>query len=118
MVFGHHPHVVQAAEIYRDKPIFYSLGNFVFDWHVMRGRHLDGLALRCSIAGKKIAGIELLPVRRNEQNDICMHGADTAAGREILGRFEQLSKKLGSTIALSGNRLQFGASGALNAAAS
>lgn len=31
MVIGHHPHVVQSAEIYRGKPIFYSLGNFAFD---------------------------------------------------------------------------------------
>lgn len=31
MVIGHHPHVVQGMEIYNSKPIFYSLGNFVFD---------------------------------------------------------------------------------------
>ncbi|MEK7615805.1 MAG: CapA family protein [Patescibacteria group bacterium] len=31
MVVGAHPHVVQDAEIYRDKPIIYSLGNLVFD---------------------------------------------------------------------------------------
>ncbi len=31
MVVGHHPHVVQGAEIYQGKPIYYSLGNFVFD---------------------------------------------------------------------------------------
>ncbi len=30
-VFGHHPHVAQDIEIYNDRPIFYSLGNFVFD---------------------------------------------------------------------------------------
>ncbi len=30
-VIGHHPHVVQPVEIYRGKPIFYSLGNFLFD---------------------------------------------------------------------------------------
>lgn len=30
-VVGGHPHVVQNIEIYRDKPIIYSLGNFVFD---------------------------------------------------------------------------------------
>lgn len=30
-VIGHHPHVVQSFEIYNGKPIFYSLGNFVFD---------------------------------------------------------------------------------------
>lgn len=31
MVIGHHPHVVQDSEVYRNRPIFYSLGNFVFD---------------------------------------------------------------------------------------
>ena len=31
MVVGSHPHVTQEAEIYRGKPILYSLGNFVFD---------------------------------------------------------------------------------------
>lgn len=30
-VIGGHPHVTQDIEIYRDKPIIYSLGNFVFD---------------------------------------------------------------------------------------
>ncbi len=31
LIIGHHPHVVQSMEIYKDKPIFYSLGNFLFD---------------------------------------------------------------------------------------
>jgi poly-gamma-glutamate capsule biosynthesis protein CapA/YwtB (metallophosphatase superfamily) len=31
VVIGHHPHWVQGVEIYRDKPILYSLGNFIFD---------------------------------------------------------------------------------------
>lgn len=31
MFIGHHPHVVQDTETYRNRPIFYSLGNFVFD---------------------------------------------------------------------------------------
>lgn len=30
-VVGTHPHVVQDTDTYRGKPIFYSLGNFVFD---------------------------------------------------------------------------------------
>ena len=30
-IVGGHPHVVQDIEIYKGKPIFYSLGNFVFD---------------------------------------------------------------------------------------
>lgn len=30
-VIGGHPHVVQDVEVYRGKPVLYSLGNFVFD---------------------------------------------------------------------------------------
>jgi hypothetical protein len=31
MIVGTHPHWVQNFEMYKGKPIFYSLGNFVFD---------------------------------------------------------------------------------------
>lgn len=31
VIIGSHPHWVQEIEIYKDKPIFYSLGNFIFD---------------------------------------------------------------------------------------
>ena len=31
IIHGHHPHVLQPSEIYQTKPIFYSLGNFIFD---------------------------------------------------------------------------------------
>jgi poly-gamma-glutamate capsule biosynthesis protein CapA/YwtB (metallophosphatase superfamily) len=32
-IIGHHPHVLKAIEVYRGKPIFYSLGNFAHDSH-------------------------------------------------------------------------------------
>jgi poly-gamma-glutamate synthesis protein (capsule biosynthesis protein) len=31
VIIGHHPHVVEEMEIYKNRPIYYSLGNFVFD---------------------------------------------------------------------------------------
>ncbi len=31
IIHGHHPHVLQSTEYYKEKPIYYSLGNFVFD---------------------------------------------------------------------------------------
>ena len=31
LIIGHHPHVVQKMEYINGKPVFYSLGNFVFD---------------------------------------------------------------------------------------
>ncbi|NLV89574.1 MAG: CapA family protein [Tissierellia bacterium] len=30
IIMGHHPHVLQGIEIYKGRPIFYSLGNFIF----------------------------------------------------------------------------------------
>ncbi len=44
-VIGNHPHVVQEAEVYNDKLIFYSMGNFIFDQQfsegVMRSAAID-----------------------------------------------------------------------------
>lgn len=31
IIHGHHPHVLQNNELYKNKPIYYSLGNFIFD---------------------------------------------------------------------------------------
>jgi poly-gamma-glutamate capsule biosynthesis protein CapA/YwtB (metallophosphatase superfamily) len=39
-VVGHHPHVVQPFEVYRGKPIFYSVGNFTFGSGNSRGEGL------------------------------------------------------------------------------
>lgn len=30
-IIGHHPHVIQEVETYKGKPVFYSIGNFIFD---------------------------------------------------------------------------------------
>ncbi len=34
LVIGAHPHVVQPLEIYKNRAIFYSLGNFIFDQNI------------------------------------------------------------------------------------
>lgn len=43
-VVGSHPHVVQDIEVYNGAPIFYSLGNFIFDQY-WNGDVTSGLAL-------------------------------------------------------------------------
>ncbi len=35
-VIGSHPHVLQGIEFYQGKPIFYSLGNFIFNQNIER----------------------------------------------------------------------------------
>jgi poly-gamma-glutamate synthesis protein (capsule biosynthesis protein) len=52
IVIGAHPHWVQSISVYNGKPIFYSLGNFIFDqdWSVETRRGL-ALGLRISDLG-------------------------------------------------------------------
>lgn len=47
-VIGHHPHVVQDIEVYNGKPIFHSLGNFVFG-SLPGGRGPTGLGVRVTV---------------------------------------------------------------------
>jgi poly-gamma-glutamate capsule biosynthesis protein CapA/YwtB (metallophosphatase superfamily) len=60
-VIGHHPHVVQTIERIDGRPVFYSLGNFVFDNSREVAR--NGLVLKCTIADGAIAATELIPIR-------------------------------------------------------
>ncbi|HSE57039.1 MAG TPA: CapA family protein [Candidatus Paceibacterota bacterium] len=45
VVVGAHPHVIQATEEYNGKPIFYSLGNFIFDQYFSPETMRGGLVL-------------------------------------------------------------------------
>lgn len=60
LVIGHHPHVVQTAEVYKDKYIFYSLGNFIFD-QMFSNETRRGLLLKINLSDNKIDTIQLVP---------------------------------------------------------
>jgi poly-gamma-glutamate synthesis protein (capsule biosynthesis protein) len=45
LIVGGHPHVIQNKEIYQDKSIYYSLGNFVFDQYFSHETQ-EGLLLK------------------------------------------------------------------------
>lgn len=62
LVIGHHPHVVQTAERYKDGYILYSLGNFVFDQMWSEETRLGAVA-KITFEDKKIKGIEFVPVK-------------------------------------------------------
>lgn len=60
LIVGHHPHVVQDVERYKNGLIFYSLGNFIFDQY-FNDQVQEGLVLKLlSIKDKWV--IELYPV--------------------------------------------------------
>lgn len=53
LVVGHHPHVIQEIEKYKDGYIAYSLGNFVFDQNFSEETK-NGLLLTVTLKNKKI----------------------------------------------------------------
>lgn len=59
-VIGNHPHVVEDIASYKGAPIFYSLGNFVFDQYFSLEVQ-QGLMLKMSITNNKLK-FDLVPV--------------------------------------------------------
>ncbi len=53
VVLGTHPHVIQPLEIYNNKMIFYSLGNFIFDQTFSQSTQ-EGLGVGVVFQDKKI----------------------------------------------------------------
>lgn len=56
-VIGSHPHVLQGIEYYKDKPICYSLGNYIFS-----ARTGDTALLRIRVGENGELGLGLIPV--------------------------------------------------------
>ncbi|MDD5251492.1 MAG: CapA family protein [Patescibacteria group bacterium] len=84
-VIGHHPHVVQTAEIYKEKLILYSLGNFIFDQDWSRATQ-DGLAARLVWRDGRFRRVEFTPIDVNLSQP---RTADAAGAERILKRLEQ-----------------------------
>lgn len=88
LILGHHPHILKAAEVYRGKVIFYSIGNFAFDHSTPLSARAQSLypgykeepeyagyrfpadsrktiLVRCLIADRKIQKVSVLPAYIN-----------------------------------------------------
>lgn len=63
---GHHAHVVQGVEVYRDKAICYGLGNFVFD-HVHPTFGRETLVVSANIRPDGVGELSLRPMLINPQ---------------------------------------------------
>jgi poly-gamma-glutamate synthesis protein (capsule biosynthesis protein) len=71
VVLGSHPHVIQPIEMYHNKIIFYSLGNFIFD-QAATGPTSRGLAVRISLT-RDFAMYDLFPFSILKQQAVLMN---------------------------------------------
>ena len=64
-VFGHGPHVVRPYEVYKDKPIFFSLGNFVgYRSLSTRGKLANSIIAEVRFSPKgKLLGAGVIPLK-------------------------------------------------------
>ena len=70
---SHGAPLLQGIEIYRGRPIFYDLGNFVFQTRKAVGDYpasaWQSVIARCTFRDRQVASIDLLPLVLNERGD-------------------------------------------------
>jgi len=65
-VIGAHPHVTQGTEMYRGRPIIYSLGNFMFDL-LDQPENARGWQLRLVVDRHGVASFSMSTIRIDDE---------------------------------------------------
>ena len=101
-VIGHHPHVLQGIERYKDGIIFYSLGNFAFG---SRSRSSDVSTIARITLDNGIKEVELIPLNvLNSEIHFQPRILKGERGLAAIRRLNKLSMPLGIEIRSTGNR--------------
>jgi len=96
VVAGHHPHVVQGVEVYRNKHIFCSLGYFNFFQSSTGERWRFGAALKLEFENASVSSYDMLPIRINDNYQPVPLGPDKQ--ERFREWFDELSKPLAAGI--------------------
>jgi poly-gamma-glutamate capsule biosynthesis protein CapA/YwtB (metallophosphatase superfamily) len=99
VIIGHHPHVIQPFEVYRGRPIFYSVGNFTFG---SANSHAEGLIVGCRfLVDETIASVYPVYVKnRDPRVNYQPKLLRGAAARRSLQQLIELSGAHGGLLAL------------------
>lgn len=68
-VIGSHPHVVEESEIYKNAPIYYSLGNFIFDQYFSY-ETTHGLMVAITFSNGRAKNVREIPIEIH-RNKVC-----------------------------------------------
>ena len=97
VVVGHHPHVIQGMEFYRNKLIAYSLGNFIFTSSSQRAREGSIMQIVFDSGGGYTARI--IPTFINSGATTVLRGDDR---KKVLSRVNGLSSGFGTAVQENG----------------
>jgi len=105
-VIGHHPHKPQGIQIYKGKPVFYSMGNFAFDWWFVRNWLKEGIMAYLTLEDGAVTKISFVPARReDESNDIAPLSPDSESGAAVLETIRRLSEPFGTKFEVVGDEV-------------
>ena len=92
MVIGNHAHWAAAMEVYKGKPIWYALGNFVFD-QTWSEPTMEGITLELTFRGATLAQVRIRPhvILDKAQPNFMDPAGD---GKVVMGQVYSASKGL------------------------
>lgn len=94
VIAGHHPHVLQGIEKYKDKLIFYSLGNFVFDKQIFKGTD-ETVIFNLTLNKNLLKQAEIIPIRIIKAQPQKLVGKDA---EELISKLQKYSRDMGTEI--------------------
>jgi poly-gamma-glutamate capsule biosynthesis protein CapA/YwtB (metallophosphatase superfamily) len=106
LIIGHHPHVIQGLEVYKNKLIAYSLGDFLFDHRP--GITGEAFVLRVTLQKDGPPVARIIPVYLDNTYGIPAVVAGSKANT-ILSRLTSLSASFGTKLTRSGDVAWVGA---------
>jgi gamma-polyglutamate biosynthesis protein CapA len=97
MILGHHPHVLNGYERYRDRYVFYSLGNFVFD-QLWMPECTKSMAVRLQLAPGHIefTGAECVRIGRDYRPTVVDDGTFPERLRKLCAQIEETIERDGA----------------------
>jgi len=114
LIIGNGPHVLRGIEIYKGKPIFYSLGNFIYQYKTPEipaviwtrdqqqdiREEFETVIPRLTVRDKKIEKIELIPcvLEMTGPRTGCPRLPDDQRSHEIITLLQNLSKPYKTSI--------------------
>ncbi len=92
-VIGAHPHVLQGRETYKGAPVYYSIGNFVFDKQIPEGTD-EALIVQLTVGRGGLISVKELPV---VIRDCQPRLADSGTAAEITAKLDRYSRRFAGT---------------------
>ncbi len=100
-ILGHHPHVPRAVEVYRGRPIFYSMGHLIFSFGLPQWG--DNYLARVQFSKQRVERVEVLPVAGRWDDLAQPYLVEGGRARALLNKLQALSGHLGTSIRIDGD---------------